>query len=123
MTTLIEKAEIPDWVRMHAEQYLDKCDMRKKHVCLLVHNKKVVCTGYNTRGVLAYACREGYEYSIHAEMHAIHKFKKNHHQLRLCNCVMFVLRFANDGSLASSEPCPLCRKLLMKHGITKCVHS
>jgi deoxycytidylate deaminase len=76
------------------------------HGCLVVNQDdgSIVSTGYNhtppkpLKNV----------HSVHAEMHALSKFK----QAKYPNCFMVIVRVGPNGGIKSSKPCPTCQKLI-----------
>ncbi len=97
-----------------------KSGMGHKHGCVIVYEDEIIATGYNH-----HFTHMSHKYSLHAEMHAIHKTKKKYKHL-LPECELYVVRIAGknlNNCLKYSKPCEDCSCEIKKCGIPKVYYS
>ncbi len=93
-------------------------DLRYNHVAIILRKGIPVSIGINrekTHPVIrrfAYGKRK----SLHAELDACIKYGMKEDY---SDCTMVVMRFRDNGSLASSKPCAGCRELISSVGLSK----
>jgi deoxycytidylate deaminase len=94
-----------------------KSTMSQKHGCVIVHNGKIISTGYN-RHIDFFK----HEYSIHAEVDAINKVKKIKNILKESD--LYIVRInSNNNSLRESYPCNSCAEVIVDHNIRNIYYS
>ena len=90
-----------------------------RHGCVIVKGDEIVAEGYNHTDVHLY-----HKFSIHAEVDAISKLKKNRKYISQCD--LYVVRIGRDSMgnpLKYSKPCPDCIKAIQKSGIRRVYYS
>lgn len=90
-----------------------------RHGCVIVKDDEIVSEGFNHTDVHLY-----HKLSIHAEVDAISKLKKNRKYLSQCD--LYVVRIGRDSMgnpLKYSKPCPDCIKAIQKSGIRRVYYS
>lgn len=98
-----------------ARAALKSC-MTHKHGCVIVASDgTVVCEGYNHHKI-----HMNHKYSIHAEVDALYKAKKQ--RWKLADCEMYVVRIG-PGRLKYSKPCHDCAAVIERHGIRRVYYS
>ena len=86
-----------------------------KHGAIIVYKDKIIASGYN------YYMGD---FSIHAEVAAISKIKKQKHILR--DCDIYVVRIGPksfNNPLKYSRPCPNCQDTIIKNNIKNAYYS
>lgn len=102
-----------------------KSTMQHRHGCVIVYNdREIIAQGYNhTR------CTMEQEFSVHAEVEAINKFRqllKTKSRDFLSKCTLYVVRIGKDTlgqPLMMSAPCSRCTNVIHRMGIPKVVYS
>jgi deoxycytidylate deaminase len=95
-----------------ATRIANRSTMLQKHGCVIVHNRRIVATGYN------YILDKKIQ-SIHAEIDAINKVKKYGDRF-MSECIIIIVRLSNqDDSLQLSKPCCNCANYIKKNKIPK----
>lgn len=102
-----------------------KSTMQQRHGCIIVYNdREIIAKGYNhTR------CTMEQEFSIHAEIEAINKFRqllKTRSRDFINKCTLYVVRVGKDSlgqPLMMSAPCARCASAIRSVGIPKVVYS
>lgn len=90
--------------------------MTHRHGCIIVHSDgTILYDGYNHHDLPL-----NHKFSIHAEIDALYKAKRQ--KQRLTDCEMYVVRIGYDG-LKYSKPCPSCASEIEKCGIRKVYYS
>lgn len=105
---------------MCASKLAMKSCMTHKHGCVIVVGDEIIATGFNH-----HFTHMSHKFSLHAEMHAIHKMKRKYKHL-LSDCELYVVRIAGskmDNCLKYSKPCPDCSNEIKKCGIRKVYYS
>lgn len=88
---------------------------KQKHVTFIVRGNKIIAHGCNS--VLKthpLAAKNGYSkanFTIHSELAALINFPND--KFRLDKCKVINIRIGNSGKLKPSEPCVVCKKLLL----------
>jgi deoxycytidylate deaminase len=98
---------------MCASKLAMKSCMTHKHGCVIVVGDEVIATGFNH-----HFTHMSHKFSMHAEMHAIHKMKRKYKHL-LGDCELYVVRIAGPDSFKYSKPCKDCSSEIEKCGIKK----
>jgi deoxycytidylate deaminase len=101
-----------------AAQMAFRSTMGHRHGCIIVDkdHHTIISTGFNHTYIHLY-----HKFSIHAEVDALQKIKKN---LDLSNCEMYVVRIGPHGfPLKLSKPCEGCTKIILQSGIGKVYYS
>lgn len=91
----------------------------QRHGCVIVKDDEIISEGYNHTSVHLY-----HKYSIHAEVDAISKLKRN--KKFMSNCDLYVVRVGRDSMgnpMKYSKPCEDCIKAIQKSGIRKVYYS
>jgi deoxycytidylate deaminase len=86
-----------------------------RHGCLIVKDGEVISEGYNY-----HTSHFEHKFTIHAEIDALLKLKKN--KKILSECELYVVRIGTDlmgQPLKYSRPCPDCTRAILKAGIKK----
>lgn len=94
-----------------------KSTMQHKHGCVIVKRNKIISIAHNV-------VHKSNDYSIHAEVNALHKINK-HSKTNIKDCVMYVVR-VNDSDLFHlkySKPCINCENCIKIYGIRKIFYS
>lgn len=89
--------------------------------CVIFKQKKIISKGYNTsqKSVKRLHPRfQRWPHSIHAEVDAIIKAKKN-----LKGCSLLVIRINNNSQFRMSKPCSNCSKYIEYVGIKNIFYS
>ena len=105
-----------------------KCNMSKKHGCVIVHRTRIISRGHNSQkwcSTLDSPCPVLGTVSLHAEVAAINNMKKN--MANVDNIIMYVVRinntdFKRDDDLIgtmNSKPCVNCMRCIEYHKIKK----
>lgn len=76
---------------------------------VIVHQNKIISTGYNKPICFNKTSNFYNKYSIHAEMSALKSL-----DIKKKNCDLYVVRILKNNSLAESKPCLDCQKSLQK---------
>jgi tRNA(Arg) A34 adenosine deaminase TadA len=94
--------------------------MTHKHGCVIVHSDgTILYDGYNHHDL-----QLNHKFSIHAEIDALYKAKRQ--KQRLTDCEMYVVRIGShriNAGLKYSKPCPGCATEIEKCGIRKVYYS
>lgn len=113
------RTEKQEYFLNKAAQIALKSNMGQRHGCVIIdENGEILSTGYNH--TTTHMC---HKWSIHAEIDAIRKIKKN---IDLSNVELYVVRIGTDRSgnpLKMSKPCDDCTKQILKSGIGKIYYS
>jgi len=101
-----------------AAQIALKSGMGQKHGCIIANQDGIISIGYNHSTMHMY-----HLFSMHAEVDALRKIKKN---VDLSNAELYVVRIgpASLGHpLKMSKPCAACSEAIKKRGIGKVYYS
>ena len=85
-----------------------------RHGCVIVYNGEVISEGYNQ-----YTTYFEHQYTMHAEIDALRKIKKNK---KISECELYVVRIGTNlmgQPLKYSKPCPDCTRAILKSGIKR----
>ena len=85
-----------------------------RHGCVIVHDGEVIAEGYNH-----YTTFFEHQYTMHAEVDALRKIKKNK---KISECELYVVRIGTDlmgQPLKYSRPCQHCARAIEKSGLKK----
>jgi deoxycytidylate deaminase len=101
-----------------ASKIAEKSSMTHQHGCVIVSDEgNILSCGYNK--MEDFMC---HKYSIHAEIDAICKVKKNKSILQ--QSTMYIVRISKRGiALKYSKPCSDCQKMIEKYGIKRVYYS
>lgn len=91
----------------------------QRHGCVIVRGDDIVAEGYNHTDVHLY-----HKFSIHAEVDALSKVKRDRKYLSKCD--LYVVRIGTDrmgNPLKYSKPCHDCSKAIQKSGIRNIYYS
>lgn len=108
--------------------------LRRKYGAVIVNNDEIISTGYNgaprgedncdecgycLREILNVPKGERYELckSVHAEQNAIISASRS----RMIGSTIYIVGIEANGKYASSEPCTICRRLIINAGISKVI--
>lgn len=86
-----------------------------RHGCIIVKDGEVVAEGYNH-----HAIQFEHKFTVHAEIDALMKLKKN--RKILSECELYVVRIGTDHMgrpLKYSKPCSDCTRAILKAGIKR----
>lgn len=120
ITRIFDDMTSKDYYIFHAIQQARKSNMRFKHGCVVVYNKKIISCGYNyhTQDYID-KVRRSSRITVHAEISACSKVPKH----ILSKCVIYVVRVRCDGSTANSKPCQNCKNYLIRHNVNRVYYS
>jgi len=91
-----------------ARNIASKSNMKIKHGAVILHRKKIVATGCNTRNY-----KMANKFSIHAEQNALNDFfRQKKHKSGFEFFSLFVVRLSDTGILMNSKPCSQCSHTL-----------
>lgn len=109
------RTEKQEYFLNKAAQIASNSNMAQRHGCVIIdENDEILSTGYNHTTTYM-----SHRWSIHAEIDAIRKIKKN---IDLSNTELYVVRIGTDRSgnpLKMSKPCDDCTRQILKSGIGK----
>lgn len=109
------RTEKQEYFLNKAAQIASNSNMAQRHGCVIIdENNEILSTGYNHTTTYM-----SHKWSIHAEIDAIRKIKKN---TDFSNTELYVVRIGTDRSgnpLKMSKPCDDCTRQILKSGIGK----
>lgn len=101
-----------------AAQHAYRSNLTQRHGCVVVLNDEIISVGFNHTHVHLY-----HKYSLHAEVDALRKIKRN---VDLSNAELYVVRIGPDSKgspLRMSKPCLACQNIIIKSKVRKVYYS